>query len=203
MSFGYTIGDRLFFFHCAIEQYYFFLVKIRARNFFSKKFQAPPPPEYQMDRALQAVKSTHERLYEHTIFYIHGMNNYPVKWNIPDDIKRILHTNDGFNIKMDNGICRTMYVEHDFNFRCPNVLSPASTGPACSLIQWNHVFHGSNFRSKTTFSLPIGEIASVNNTWRKHWLFPYMALPSTCYDSTVLVNLTFKLFTPIGHDRKF
>ena len=28
-----------------------FLAKIRARKFFSKKTQAPPPPEYQMDRA--------------------------------------------------------------------------------------------------------------------------------------------------------
>ena len=42
MSLGYTIGDRLFFSlcHCASL---FFLVKIRARNFFSKISQAPPP----------------------------------------------------------------------------------------------------------------------------------------------------------------
>ena len=54
MSFGYTIGDRLFFSLChwAIL---FFLVKIRlrARKFFSKDSKPPPPPpEYQMDRAL-------------------------------------------------------------------------------------------------------------------------------------------------------
>ena len=39
-----TLLETDYFFHCAIEQYYF-LVKIRARNFFSKKFQAPPPPQ--------------------------------------------------------------------------------------------------------------------------------------------------------------
>ena len=43
MSLGYTIGDRLFF-HCAIEQVYFFFVKIRARKIFFQNIPAPPPP---------------------------------------------------------------------------------------------------------------------------------------------------------------
>ena len=53
MSLGNTIGDRLFFSLCHWASL-FFLVKIRARKFFSKISQAPP--EYQMDRALAEHK---------------------------------------------------------------------------------------------------------------------------------------------------
>ena len=37
-----TLLETDYFFHCAIEEVYFFFVKIRARNFFSKISQAPP-----------------------------------------------------------------------------------------------------------------------------------------------------------------
>ena len=43
MSFGYTIGDRFFFSLCHFKSNIIFSVKIRARKFSSKTFQAPPP----------------------------------------------------------------------------------------------------------------------------------------------------------------
>ena len=49
-EFWVTIGDRLFFFHSAIEQYYFFSQN-QSKEIFSPK-NPSPPPEYQMDRAL-------------------------------------------------------------------------------------------------------------------------------------------------------
>ena len=47
-----TLLETDYFFHCAIEQYYFFKSKSEQGNFFRKN--SKPPPEYQMDRALQA-----------------------------------------------------------------------------------------------------------------------------------------------------
>ena len=45
----YTIGDRLLFFHCAIEQDYFLSQNQSKEIFFYKNPSLPPPAEYQMD----------------------------------------------------------------------------------------------------------------------------------------------------------
>ena len=52
-EFWVSLLETDYFFHSAIEQDYFFSAKIRARKFFFEKIpRPPPPPEYQMDRAL-------------------------------------------------------------------------------------------------------------------------------------------------------
>ena len=49
-EFWVTIGDRFIFFTVPLSKI-IFLPKSVQGNFFRKKNQAPPPPEYQMDRA--------------------------------------------------------------------------------------------------------------------------------------------------------
>ena len=49
MSFGWHHCRQIIFFHCAIEQDYFFSQNQSKDFFFEKKNQGPP--EYQMDRA--------------------------------------------------------------------------------------------------------------------------------------------------------
>ena len=45
-----TLLETDYFFHCAIEQVYFFSQN-QSKEIFFQNSPAPPPPEYQMDRA--------------------------------------------------------------------------------------------------------------------------------------------------------
>ena len=51
MSLGYTIGDRLFFFTVPLSKFIFF-TQNESKEIFFQYIPGPPPPEYQMDRAL-------------------------------------------------------------------------------------------------------------------------------------------------------
>ena len=143
---------------------------------------------------------------------IHGTSTCPVKRNIPDVTKRMpcwmyiymyitrrlifkLHTNYGFNLKMDNWICRTMYIEHDLIFNFSYSFIFYVHGPRLLPRPWKHVFHCSNSRSKTyewMKSHAIGQsvqwpLRDINSVYFHLWHLP---LPDMAFGSYLDLHIT-------------